>query len=85
MAQAAGKHSLTRLGRYIWAGTHDGKLYEVDTKSWKRATTRIDIHVYGIIGIFRLPDVTYTLDSSGRLVVWLPDLGELPNSHLAPN
>ena len=38
--------------------------------------TRSDVHTYPIVGIFRVPDVTYTLDSSGRFVIWLPDHGD---------
>ncbi|KAM0751115.1 DNase I-like protein [Meredithblackwellia eburnea MCA 4105] len=65
--------AISGTGRYVWAGTLKGALFEVDVKTWKRTATRKDVHQSAIIGIFRLSDYMYTLDESGRLVIWLPD------------
>ncbi|GAA6027013.1 hypothetical protein JCM8097_006040 [Rhodosporidiobolus ruineniae] len=73
-------------GRYLWVGTVHGALYEFDTapffshpsfpSHFPPIAYREDAHPSGapIVHISRTAkDEMYTLDASGRLVVWLPD------------
>ncbi|GAA5868253.1 hypothetical protein JCM1840_005613 [Sporobolomyces johnsonii] len=70
-------------GRYLWVGCDDGSLFEFDaadmyttpwyTNPFKLAAHRRDAHPHHpVIKIFRVGPQMYTLDESGRLVVWLP-------------
>lgn len=87
----------TRRNRYLWVGTWWGHLREFDTASFVAHPTslavfpleahRADAHPSGqpIILISRIfGDQMLTLDTTGRLVVWLPDAkkhGKLASLH----
>lgn len=61
-------------GRYIWAGTKEGHLFEIDTSSGARGMRivqqRNKIHPHAIMGIFKLGRMMITVDSSGKLLMW---------------
>ncbi|GAA5921781.1 hypothetical protein JCM1841_001860 [Sporobolomyces salmonicolor] len=68
---------------YLWVGCDDGSLFEFDaadmyttpwyTNPFKLSAHRRDAHPdHPVIEIFRVGPQMYTLDESGRLVVWLP-------------
>ncbi|GAA5987166.1 hypothetical protein JCM11641_002152 [Rhodosporidiobolus odoratus] len=86
----------SQSGRYLWVGTLGGALFEFDTAPFTASPSpltpfpcvahRQDAHPSGtpIVKIHRVDsDKMYTLDSSGRLVIWLPDekLGRLVSLH----
>ncbi|GAA5926948.1 hypothetical protein JCM10213_005533 [Rhodosporidiobolus nylandii] len=86
----------SQSGRYLWVGCLSGELYEFDTAAFVSAPSplspfpcvahRRDAHPSGqpVVKISRVGrDRMYTLDASGRLVVWLPDvpLGKLVSLH----
>lgn len=53
---------------------HDGKLFELDTTRQTGTFTRADIHSERILAVFRCGETILTLDTTGKLVKWLPDL-----------
>ncbi|GAA5875003.1 hypothetical protein JCM16303_004973 [Sporobolomyces ruberrimus] len=70
-------------GRYLWVGCDSGHLFGFDSESLYRdphlalpiVAHRHDAHPHSpVIAIRRVESFMYTLDSSGRLVVWLPSL-----------
>ncbi|GAA6044732.1 hypothetical protein NBRC10513_004592 [Rhodotorula toruloides] len=86
----------SQSGRYLWVGTWSGHLREFDTAAFAAHPTvlttfpleahRADAHPSGqpIVLISRIfGDQMLTLDSTGRIVVWLPDEkhGKLASLH----
>ncbi|GAA5900276.1 uncharacterized protein JCM6883_002795 [Sporobolomyces salmoneus] len=72
-------------GRYLWVGCDSGNLFEFDAESIYRnpnETLRIvahrhDAHPHSPVLMIKQVDTRmYTLDFSGRLVVWLPSPSE---------
>ncbi|BGP13758.1 hypothetical protein JCM10213_006411 [Rhodosporidiobolus nylandii] len=77
-------------GRFIWCGTKDGYLYEIDTEQRIIVQSRQNMHVSAICGIFRVGRAMVTLDDSGKMLYWgtstapdgrerAPDLGSGPH------
>ncbi|GAA5875459.1 hypothetical protein JCM16303_000636 [Sporobolomyces ruberrimus] len=73
----------SETGRYLWVGCDSGHLFEFDSESIYRdphlalpiIAHRHDAHPHSpVIAIQRVDSFMYTLDFSGRLVVWLPSL-----------
>ncbi|SCZ96871.1 BZ3500_MvSof-1268-A1-R1_Chr4-1g06804 [Microbotryum saponariae] len=62
-------------GRYVWAGTKDGHLFEVDIL--EKEVTMIKHHAHGapVIGIYRCGNGMLTIDHNGKVLVW-GDVGE---------
>ncbi|GAA6006429.1 hypothetical protein JCM11491_004954 [Sporobolomyces phaffii] len=70
-------------GRYLWVGCDSGNLFEFDSESIYRnarqplsiVAHRHDAHPHSpVIAVERVDSLMYTLDFSGRLIVWLPSL-----------
>ncbi|SCV69412.1 BQ2448_2432 [Microbotryum intermedium] len=61
--------------RYIWAGTKEGHLFEVDII--EKEVTMIKHHVHGapVIGIYRCGNGMLTIDDNGKVLIW-GDVGE---------
>ncbi|GAA5890793.1 hypothetical protein JCM8208_003050 [Rhodotorula glutinis] len=57
-------------GRYVWCGTKDGTLYEVDVDNLVVTTTRGNVHAHPVCAILRLGRAMLTLDEGGKCVLW---------------
>lgn len=69
------------LDSYLWVGCNSGALFEFDSESLYRnprlplpiIAHRHDAHPHSpVVLIKRVSSFMYTLDESGRLVIWLP-------------
>jgi hypothetical protein len=63
-------------GRYVWIGTKDGHMYELDVITGKVTGTRLSIHLYAITRILRYGDEIISLDDSGKVTIWTPEAEE---------
>ncbi|GAA5862167.1 hypothetical protein JCM3774_004806 [Rhodotorula dairenensis] len=66
-------------GRYLWCGTKEGHLYEVDVGHLAITETRPHAHGYPITAIYRVRRTMITVDESGKVLVW-PERGGLAAS-----
>lgn len=66
-------------GRYLWCGTKEGHLYEVDVGKLAITDQRHHAHVYPITAIYRVRRTMVTVDESGKVLVW-PERGGLAAS-----
>ncbi|GAA6006332.1 uncharacterized protein JCM10292_002652 [Rhodotorula paludigena] len=57
-------------GRYVWCGTKEGVLYEVDTENLAVTNVKQSAHVHPVNWIFRLGRGMITLDDSGKIIFW---------------
>lgn len=57
-------------GRYLWCGTKDGHLWELDIKSGAVTETRSFVHSSPVVHIFRHKHWLLTLEETGRLHVF---------------
>ncbi|GAA5837701.1 hypothetical protein JCM9279_006838 [Rhodotorula babjevae] len=57
-------------GRYVWCGTKDGTLYEVDVDNLVVTTTRGNVHAHPVCSILRSGRAMLTLDEGGKCVLW---------------
>ncbi|WWD18987.1 hypothetical protein CI109_103444 [Kwoniella shandongensis] len=57
-------------GRYLWCGTKDGHLWELDISTMSVSNTRSFAHATSICHIFRHRKMLLTLDDSGKLLVF---------------
>ncbi|GJN88709.1 hypothetical protein Rhopal_001675-T1 [Rhodotorula paludigena] len=57
-------------GRYVWCGTKEGVLYEVDTENLAVTNVKQSAHVHPVNWIFRLGRGMVTLDDSGKIIFW---------------
>lgn len=71
--------------RYVWGGTKDGHVFEVDTEEHKVSKVRMMAHSHSVVAIHRLGRSILTLDDSGKLLIWGnfdslvgPDLNSTP-------
>lgn len=62
--------SLGDAGRYLWCGTKDGHLWELDIRTGKVTDTRPGIHGSPVVNIFRHQNHLLTLEESGKLHVF---------------
>lgn len=66
-------------GRYLWCGTKEGHLYEVDVGKLAITDQRHHAHAYPITAIYRVRRTMVTVDESGKVLVW-PERGGLAAS-----
>ena len=59
-------------GRYVWIGTKDGHMYELDVTTGQITGSRLSIHLNAITRILRHGDEIISLDDSGKVTIWLP-------------
>jgi hypothetical protein len=59
-------------GRYVWIGTKDGNMYELDVTTGQLMGSRISIHLNAITRIIRHGDKMISVDDSGKVTVWMP-------------
>lgn len=59
-------------GRYVWIGTKDGHMHELDVTTGQLTGTRLSIHLYAITRILRHGDEMISLDDNGKVTIWSP-------------
>jgi hypothetical protein len=59
-------------GRYVWIGTKDGNMYELDVTTGELMGSRLSIHLNAITRIVRNGDKMISVDDSGKVTVWMP-------------
>lgn len=65
--------------RYVWAGTKEGHLFEVDLVELRVVSARQHIHLSPVVAIFRLGRAMLTLEDNGKLIMWgEPDSPDAP-------
>lgn len=57
-------------GRYLWCGTKDGHLWELDIKTGEITDTRPSSHSSPVVHIFRYKKTIMTLEENGKLLVF---------------
>lgn len=57
-------------GRYLWCGTRDGHLWELDTRTGKVTDTRAFAHASQVVSIFRHKRWLVSLEESGKAHVF---------------
>ncbi|GAA5867868.1 hypothetical protein JCM1840_003469 [Sporobolomyces johnsonii] len=57
-------------GRFIWAGTKEGHIYEIDVVERHIVQVRANAHAHPVSSIFRLGRAMVTLDDSGKVHFW---------------
>ncbi|OCF57415.1 hypothetical protein L486_04873 [Kwoniella mangroviensis CBS 10435] len=67
--------TLAEEGRYLWCGTKDGHLWELDISTGNVSSTKAFAHTSSISHIFRHRKNLITLDESGKMLVY--DVGDL--------
>lgn len=73
-------------GRYVWGGTKEGHVFEVDTIDMRISNVRLNVHPHPVVAIYRLGNSMISLDESGKLLTWgshspsspPPDLTDTP-------
>ncbi|KAJ9093594.1 hypothetical protein QFC19_008261 [Naganishia cerealis] len=62
----------TEEGRYVWCGTNEGHLIEVDTSTGKPTCARADVHGTPITHIFRYNEYMLSLEENGKMHIFGP-------------
>jgi hypothetical protein len=58
-------------GRYVWIGTKDGHMHELDVTTGKLMGSRLSIHLNAITRILRHGDEMISLDDGGKVTIWM--------------
>jgi hypothetical protein len=68
----------TDRGCYLWVGTKDGHLFEVDIRGGLVVGMKLAIHSHAVTHMFRYGQSMITLDETGKALVFTPDpLGDV--------
>lgn len=59
-------------GRYVWIGTKDGNMFELDVTTGQLMGSRLSIHLNAITRIIRHGDKMISVDDSGKVTIWMP-------------
>ena len=59
-------------GRYVWVGTKDGNMFELDVTTGHLMGSRLSIHLSAIMRIIRHGDKMISFDDSGKVTIWMP-------------
>ncbi len=59
-------------GRYVWIGTKDGHMHELDVSTGQHMGSRLSIHLNAIMRIIRHGDKMISVDDSGKVTIWTP-------------
>ena len=59
-------------GRYVWIGTKDGHMFEVDVTTGKLTGSKLSLHLYAITRILRRGDAMISLDDTGKVTILTP-------------
>lgn len=60
-------------GRYVWIGTKDGHMHELDVITCQITGSRLSMHLYAITRILRHGNEIISLDDGGKVTVWTPE------------
>ncbi|GAA6044924.1 hypothetical protein NBRC10513_004754 [Rhodotorula toruloides] len=81
-------------GRYVWAGTKEGAIWEIDLERMVVSGSRINAHAGPVVGIYRLGRAMVTVDESGKVLFWgvspenegkAVSLSAVPTQHRVPD
>ncbi|EJF60073.1 DNase I-like protein [Dichomitus squalens] len=64
--------SLQDRGAFLWIGTKDGHLIELDVRTGQVTAARPAVHAHTITHMFRHDQSMVTLDDTGKVLVWSP-------------
>jgi hypothetical protein len=59
-------------GRYVWIGTKDGNMFELDVTTGHLIGSRLSIHLNAITRTIRHGDKMISVDDSGKVTIWMP-------------
>ena len=59
-------------GRYVWVGTKDGNMFELDVTTGQHMGSRLSVHLNAITRIIRHGDKMISVDDSGKVSIWMP-------------
>jgi hypothetical protein len=59
-------------GRYVWIGTKDGHMLELDVTTGQLTGTRLSVHLSAITRILRHDDAMLSVDDTGKVTIWTP-------------
>ena len=59
-------------GRYVWFGTKDGHMHELDVTTGQLMGSRLSIHLNPITRILRHGDKMISFDDGGKVTIWMP-------------
>ena len=66
-------HKETDRGRFLWIGTKDGHLFELDLQAGVVCGMKLAIHSHAVTHMFRYGQSMVTLDETGKALVFVPD------------
>ncbi|KAJ8295387.1 T-complex protein 1 subunit alpha [Rhodotorula toruloides] len=81
-------------GRYVWAGTKEGAIWEIDLERMVVSGSRTNAHAGPVVGIYRLGRAMVTVDESGKVLFWgasaenegkAASLSAIPAQHRVPD
>lgn len=81
-------------GRYVWAGTKEGAIWEIDLERMVVSASRASAHAGPVVGMFRLGRAMITVDESGKVLLWgqspendgrAASLSAVPTHHRVPD
>ena len=59
-------------GRYVWIGTKDGNMHELDVTNGHVMGSRLSVHLNAVTRIIRHGDKMISVDDSGKVTIWMP-------------
>ena len=71
-------------GRFLWCGTKDGHLWELDISTGKVTDAKPNVHSAAVVNIFRYHQSVLTLDELGKLNVYEVPKSDEPDSGVGP-
>ncbi|KIO19887.1 hypothetical protein M407DRAFT_82236 [Tulasnella calospora MUT 4182] len=69
-ATQSGSSTTSEAGRFLWCGTKDGHLFELDTWTGEVSATRNAAHGAAVIHILRYKNAVVTIDEKGKALVF---------------
>ena len=59
-------------GRYVWVGTKEGHMHEVDVTTGQLTGSRQSVHLFAITRLLRHGNEMISLDDNGKVTIWTP-------------
>ncbi|GEM09551.1 inositolor phosphatidylinositol phosphatase [Rhodotorula toruloides] len=81
-------------GRYVWAGTKEGAIWEIDLERMVVSGSRTNAHTGPVVGIYRLGRAMVSVDEAGKVLLWgespgndgrAASLSAVPTQHRVPD
>ncbi|KAL4075459.1 Endonuclease/exonuclease/phosphatase [Scleroderma citrinum] len=69
-------------GQYVWAGTKEGHLFEIDIRMGCLTSSKLGVHTCQVTHIFRYRQMMLTVDDAGKVMAFNPDVGASSGSGL---